>query len=54
MSTATPSFAGYIGKTLIGQRVEDIMKALDVVSNHPDVDTKDRDSAGIDRAGFRR
>ena len=43
--------AGYIGKTLIGQRVEDIMKALDVVSSHADVDTTDLTLVGIDRAG---
>lgn len=42
---------GYIGKTFIGQRVEDIMKALDVVLARTDVNPDDVTLVGIDRAG---
>ena len=43
--------AGYIGKTLIGQRVADIKKALDVILARQDVDTENVTLIGIDRAG---
>ncbi len=43
--------SAYIGKTLIGQRVEDIMKALDVMYTRTDIDTSDLTLVGIDRAG---
>ncbi|MCB0641058.1 MAG: acetylxylan esterase, partial [Phaeodactylibacter sp.] len=43
--------AGYIGKTLIGQRVEDIQKGLDVLLEVPNVDAGDLTLIGVDRAG---
>lgn len=43
--------SAYIGKTLIGQRVEDIMKALDVILARTDVNPDDVTLIGIDRAG---
>ncbi|MBR9921157.1 MAG: T9SS type A sorting domain-containing protein [Bacteroidetes bacterium] len=41
----------YIGKTLIGQRVEDVMKALDLLLATPNVDENDVTIIGVDRAG---
>lgn len=41
----------YIGKTFIGQRVEDIMKALDYLVSRDDVDSDNISIVGIDRAG---
>ncbi len=41
----------YAGKTLIGQRVTDIMKSLDVLLARDDVDTSNISIVGIDRAG---
>ncbi|MBN1180770.1 MAG: acetylxylan esterase [Bacteroidales bacterium] len=43
--------SGYVGKTLIGQRVEDIMKALEVLKSNEHVDTDSIIIVGIDRAG---
>ena len=43
--------SGYIGKTLIGQRVEDIMKAVDYIVTLDDVDVGDVKLIGTDRAG---
>lgn len=43
--------SGYIGKTLIGQRVEDIGKAIDVLLARPEVDASKLTLIGIDRAG---
>ena len=43
--------AAYIGKTLIGQRVEDIMKAIDALLTYSEVDANDLTLVGIDRAG---
>lgn len=40
----------YIGKTLIGQRVEDIRKAMDYLVTRTDVDTNDISIVGLDRA----
>lgn len=41
----------YIGKTLIGQRVEDVMKAIDYLWALNIVDTTDLTLVGLDRAG---
>lgn len=41
----------YIGKTFIGQRVEDIMKAMDYLLTRNDVDPDNISIVGIDRAG---
>jgi cephalosporin-C deacetylase-like acetyl esterase len=41
----------YIGKTLIGQRVEDIMKAMDYLMTRDDVDPDKISIVGLDRAG---
>jgi len=41
----------YTGKTLIGQRVSDVMKSLDVLLGRDDVDTSKISIVGIDRAG---
>lgn len=41
----------YIGKTLIGQRVEDIQKAMDYLADRDEVDGTDVSIVGIDRAG---
>lgn len=43
--------SGYIGKTMIGQRVEDIMKALDVILARTDINSNDVTLVGIERAG---
>ena len=40
----------YLGKTLVGQRVEDIEKAMDILYSRSDVDTSDITLVGIDRA----
>lgn len=40
----------YLGKTLVGQRVEDIEKAMNVLFSRSDVDTSDITLVGIDRA----
>lgn len=41
----------YVGKTLIGQRVGDIMKTLDVIAARSEVNPDDITLVGIDRAG---
>lgn len=41
----------YVGKTLIGQRVEDIMKATGYLFTRSDIDTTSVSIVGIDRAG---
>lgn len=41
----------YNGKTMIGQRVADVMKALDVLTARTDVDVSKISIVGIDRAG---
>ncbi|MEZ4847411.1 MAG: acetylxylan esterase [Bacteroidia bacterium] len=43
--------SGYIGKTLIGQRVEDVMKGLDVIYSRMEADTNDITLIGISRSG---
>lgn len=42
--------SAYIGKTLIGQRVEDIMKTLDIMLTMENIDPNDISIVGIDRA----
>ncbi len=41
----------YIGKTLIGQRVKDIMKAMDVLVERAEIDSSQIMLVGLDRAG---
>ncbi|MBN1949994.1 MAG: acetylxylan esterase [Bacteroidales bacterium] len=41
----------YLGKTLIGQRVEDIMKATDYLFTRTEIDTNTLSIVGINRAG---
>ena len=41
----------YVGQTLIGQRVKDVMKGLDYLVGRPEVDTSDILLVGLDRAG---
>ncbi len=43
--------SNYIGKTLIGQRVEDIMKAIDYLSTRTEINSDSISIVGIDRAG---
>lgn len=40
----------YLGKTLVGQRVQDIDKAMQILCNRPDVDTAQITIIGVDRA----
>ncbi len=43
--------SNYIGKTLIGQRVEDIMKAVDYLNTRSEINSDSISIVGIDRAG---
>lgn len=47
----TAALAIHIGRTLIGQRVEDVATALDVLAARDDVDARQVELVGIDRAG---
>jgi len=47
----TAALAIHIGRTLIGQRVEDVVAALDVLAARDDVDPRRIELVGVDRAG---
>jgi len=47
----TAALAIHIGRTLIGQRVEDVVVALDVLAARDGVDARQIELVGVDRAG---
>ena len=47
----TAALAIHIGRTLIGQRVEDVVTALEVLATRDDVDRRQIELVGVDRAG---